>query len=182
MGSKNRRTQERTRVLQLAESNTDLGAVAETVGLDKGLVTRWVREARQQEAASLLPDDVDIVQCLLDDRKRESIIAAVEREKGTILPLQNRLHDLLLSSDASGEQLQSIVDKLPVNGRLDFYFRAVVFHPNASKKMLLSLLAAGRFLPELRHRTGPPELLRAISTRTLKNPDQQQEPKNPDQG
>jgi len=165
MGGKDRRARERAKVIRLAKSNPDLGAVAERLGLDKGLVTQWVREAWQKDAASLLPDGIDIVQYLLNDRSRALLIAALEKEKGTILPLQNRLHKLLLSADASADQLQSIVDTLPADGHLDFYFRAVVSHPNVSAETLLSLLDEGRLLAELRHRTGPPELLQAISSK-----------------
>ncbi len=165
MSSRDKKARERARAIRLAESDPDLQAVARTLGLDKGLVTRWVRQARQEVAESMLPDGIDIVHYLLDDRARELLIPELEKEKGSILPIQNRLHSLLLSSDASSEQLQALVDRLPVDGYLDFYFRAVVLHHNASEAMLLSLLDEGRLLTELQHRTGPPELVRIISSR-----------------
>ena len=144
----------------MVDSGRSLKEVSISLQLDLGLVTRWVKEDREARAKQLIPDELKIEELLLTRSGMDSIVAALEEERGTILPLHNRLHERLIAPDVAGNVLETLFARLPSSGAHDFYFRALAEHPNAPSGMLIDMAQRGRFTEELRERTGPPELLR----------------------
>lgn len=96
---------------------------------------------------------------LQDPAARGRLLAAMRAERGSHLPLSNRVDAAARNCVATAAELDELVDILLAEDDHEYVLCPLAFHPIMPEAALVRMVDAGRALAPLAHRAGPESLL-----------------------
>lgn len=102
---------------------------------------------------------------LMDPEQRTNLIAQIESEEDTDLPVSNLYAEVGERCEASPEQIRQVVNKLldSYGNEHDWLIEPFIFHPNIPDDVLSELYRRNAWTVALAHRKGPQDLLERLA-------------------
>ncbi len=128
-------------------------------------MSRDVSDSATATVGPMQPSDVTqhtLIALLLEDKTRRALLAALNEEQGTKLPMHCAFEMAARHADGTPKAVRDVIEALLQEQDGERWAREFVFHPRVPEALLLSLCERGLCIEALGHLRGPRAVLERV--------------------